>query len=185
MIMMTCAAPMFDANNQFIGCVTVDVEISDIKEIATNIKVGKSGYAMLLTSSGVFMGYKNDAYISKATNIVNVSNSSMAEAGKEILSSATGTSEFTDDDGDDAHNIDEISESISEMSSTIERTMGEVSYAINNIAESTQVTAASSADSVKAVSDVADVVAEVVEMSAKEEVIASDLSQAVSGFTLE
>ena len=100
MIMMSCAAPMFDANNQFIGCVTVDVEISEIKEIATNIKVGNSGYAMLLTSSGVFMGYKNDAYISKETNIVNVSNSSMAEAGKKILSSATGTSEFTDDDGE-------------------------------------------------------------------------------------
>ncbi|MCR5515274.1 MAG: methyl-accepting chemotaxis protein [Lachnospira sp.] len=100
MVMMTCVAPMFDTNNNFIGCVTVDVEISEIKEIATSIQIGESGYAMLLTSSGIFIGYKNDDYISKATNITNVTNSSMAKAGEEILASATGKSEFTDDDGE-------------------------------------------------------------------------------------
>ena len=98
-IMMSCTAPMFNDAGKYIGCVTLDISVDEISEIATNISIGKTGYAMLITSSGQIIGYKESSYVTNMTNINKISNSSMATLGQTIISQSSGMGEAEDDDG--------------------------------------------------------------------------------------
>ncbi|MBQ7725245.1 MAG: PDC sensor domain-containing protein, partial [Lachnospiraceae bacterium] len=52
-IMATCSAPIFDASGNYIGCITVDTELTQIQEIVSVMKLGKDSEAMFLDSQGV------------------------------------------------------------------------------------------------------------------------------------
>ncbi len=95
-VMMTCAAPILD-DGKYVGCVTVDMEISDIQSEITALKVGEEGFAFLLSSSGTFLGYKDEEKIASANNITDDENSSLAAAGELILASESGTTSYTED----------------------------------------------------------------------------------------
>lgn len=97
LIMMTCASPIKSASGAFVGCVTVDIEITDIQEITTDIKVGKEGYALLLSSDGTFIGFRNNDYVSKGVKITSANNKSLAEAGEEILAGDSGDTGYKND----------------------------------------------------------------------------------------
>ncbi len=87
--------------------------------------------------------------------------------------------------GEDALNFAEISERLSEMTTNIERTMGEVGSAITNIAESTQTTADNSGKVMEAVTDVAEIVENVSRMSKGQEEIADTLNDVVHQYKLD
>ena len=65
LIMSTCTMPMFDGD-KFLGCVTVDIELSSIQEIISNISIGKTGSAMLTTAEGTYMGGVSDELLQLA-----------------------------------------------------------------------------------------------------------------------
>lgn len=87
--------------------------------------------------------------------------------------------------GDDADSISDISGKIAEMTDGIERIMGEVSLAIQNIAESSQSTADNSSRIMESVSEVSKVVTNVSDMSKNQEEISEGLAGVVSKFRLE
>ena len=86
--------------------------------------------------------------------------------------------------GLDAEAIEIFSNKLAVMSEDIERIMGEVGSAIQNIAESAQSTADNSSRTMESVNEVSGVVDEVSDMSKEQQSIAGDLSEVVRTFKL-
>jgi Methyl-accepting chemotaxis protein len=84
----------------------------------------------------------------------------------------------------DAENIDKIANRISEMSSNMERTINEVSDAVQNIAEAAQNTSVSSGNILNTVSEVSTAVDSIGEMAMEQEQISKGLDELVNKFTL-
>lgn len=96
-IMSTCSIPIFNHNNTYIGCITVDMELTSIQTLVGDIKVGEGGSGLLLTADGTYI-YGDD--LEKATNsekIMEDDNSSLAEAAVEIMGNQKGTSSYVKD----------------------------------------------------------------------------------------
>ncbi len=94
-VMATCSAPLFD-NGTYIGCVTVDIELSSIEEAAAAIKMGRTGTAMLLTSSGVYLYAQEAEKAESGMNILEDSNSSLVALGKKALGAESGDGTYTE-----------------------------------------------------------------------------------------
>ncbi|MCR5671371.1 MAG: methyl-accepting chemotaxis protein [Butyrivibrio sp.] len=85
LIMATCSAPIYDGDT-FIGCVTVDMELSNIQNMVSNMKVGKTGVAILTASDGTYLYTQDTDAVANAVNITADSNSSLAAAGSKMMS---------------------------------------------------------------------------------------------------
>lgn len=92
-IMSSCAAPII-VNGGFMGCVTVDIELTTITNLINDIKVGETGSAMLLTGSGTYLAGTSDENIQNAVNIMDDANASLAKAGSEIVNSESGVTSY-------------------------------------------------------------------------------------------
>lgn len=88
-IMSSCACPII-VDGKYIGCVTVDIELGSITELINNIKVGKTGNAILTTGSGTYLAGVEGDKIQNATNITADENASLAKAGTQIVSTESG-----------------------------------------------------------------------------------------------
>ncbi|MCI5873604.1 MAG: methyl-accepting chemotaxis protein [Clostridiales bacterium] len=97
-VMSSCTMPIFD-NDKFIGCVTVDIELSSIQNVINSIVVGEGGYAMLVTSNGTYLAGVDEQKVSEGASILADPNSSLAAAGEDILANANGQTVFNDDSG--------------------------------------------------------------------------------------
>ena len=96
-IMSTCSAPIYNASGEYIGCVTVDIVLDTISNIAESIKVGKTGSAILLTSSGVYLYTDDASKVSDGANILDDENASLVAIAPGILANETGQARFEDD----------------------------------------------------------------------------------------
>ena len=95
-IMSTCSAPIYNNANEFIGCVTVDLVLDTISDIAASIQVGKTGTAILTTSSGVYL-YTSDAQkVQDGVSILDDENTSLVNAANEALAAESGIGEFSE-----------------------------------------------------------------------------------------
>ena len=88
-IMSSCSTPIIE-NGKYIGCITVDMELSAIEEVISNIKVGRGGTGMLLNSQGIYIAGTDEEMIQSATSILDDPNASLAKAGSEMLSKEAG-----------------------------------------------------------------------------------------------
>ncbi len=95
-IMATCSAPMFDRSGSFIGCVTVDIELSSIEQCAAAITMGRTGSAMLTTAGGVYLYAQDPVKASEGLNILNDSNASLVTLGNTVLGASSGESSYTE-----------------------------------------------------------------------------------------
>ena len=95
-VMATCSAPIFDENKNYIGCVTVDIQLGSIEEAVGSITMGETGSAMLTTSSGVFLYHRDTTKSENGENILEDSNKSLAGLGNTVLSNDKGTGTYTD-----------------------------------------------------------------------------------------
>lgn len=95
LVMSTCATPII-VNGKFLGCVTVDIELSAITGIIDNLKVGQTGTAMLLTEGGTYLAGVDTAKVANNENITNEANSSLAALGNLVVSSDNGSSTYQD-----------------------------------------------------------------------------------------
>lgn len=73
--MSTCSTPIYDGD-KYIGCVTVDMELGQINDFISSIKVGKAGNAMLLSSEGVYIAGVSDEILQNANKITEDKNAS-------------------------------------------------------------------------------------------------------------
>lgn len=97
-IMSSCTMPVYDGST-FIGCVTVDVELSSIEQVISQIKIGEGGTAFLLSESGTYLAGVDSKKISDMMSVLNETNKSLVKAGETILSGDRGETYYTSDDG--------------------------------------------------------------------------------------
>lgn len=98
-IMSTCAMPIL-VNDQFIGCVTVDIQLDAITTLVDNIKVGDAGRGMLLTAEGVYIGGAADDKIQNSVVITEDKDApALAKAAEKILAGDSGETSYKGSDG--------------------------------------------------------------------------------------
>ncbi|SCY19437.1 methyl-accepting chemotaxis protein [Butyrivibrio sp. INlla14] len=90
LVMSTCSAPIYD-NDVYIGCVTVDMELSNVQALVSSIKVGSTGRAMLLDSTGVYIHCDDPSKVENGLNIVDDENKELATLGTNIVANASET----------------------------------------------------------------------------------------------
>ncbi len=95
-VMATCSAPIYDENKNYIGCVTVDIQLGSIEATVGSITMGNTGSAMLTTSSGVYLYHKDTSKSENGENILQDSNASLAALGSKVLSSTDGEGVYSD-----------------------------------------------------------------------------------------
>ncbi len=89
LVMSTCSAPIYDGDT-YIGCVTVDIELSTLHNIVSEIKMGKSGGAMLVSSDGTYISSPDTDKVNNAVKIQEDPEASLAKVGSEIMKSDKG-----------------------------------------------------------------------------------------------
>ncbi|MCR5272631.1 MAG: methyl-accepting chemotaxis protein [Lachnospiraceae bacterium] len=94
-VMSSCSTPIL-VDGTYIGCVTVDMELTNIKDTVEAVQVGEGGTAMLTTSSGTYLGGVDAEKLENATAITADENTSLAAAGTEILANDSGSTSYTD-----------------------------------------------------------------------------------------
>ncbi|MBO7353563.1 MAG: hypothetical protein J6U61_04815 [Lachnospiraceae bacterium] len=78
LIMSTCSAPILSDDGKYLGCVTVDIELSSITDLVNGISVGKTGKAIMLDSVGTYLAGVDDSKIANARKITEDSDKDMA-----------------------------------------------------------------------------------------------------------
>ena len=93
--MATASVPFYNENKKLVGMATVDIDLSDLQKVVSNIKVGEKGWAFLLDKTGRYM-YDRDTEKNMKVSIPEEKNLSLAEAGKEILKNKHGRTVYTE-----------------------------------------------------------------------------------------
>ena len=93
-VMSTCSAPIFNNQDIFLGCVTVDITLGSIEQITSEITMGRTGTAMLTTESGVYLYDLDSSKAENGDNILNDSNASLAKMGSEVLANESGSTKY-------------------------------------------------------------------------------------------
>ena len=93
-IMATCSAPIFNANGDYVGCITVDTELTQIQEIVSGMKLGNDSEAMFLDSQGFFLYDKDDSKMDGTCTLANDSNASLAAVASTIMGSESGVTSY-------------------------------------------------------------------------------------------
>ncbi len=103
LIMASCSAPIYD-NGTFVGCVTVDMELTNIQDMIKAIQIGKTGIAMMVSSDGTYIYTQDDSKVQNAVKITEDSNASLAAAGSTVVSSnSTSVGETYFSEGKDTY----------------------------------------------------------------------------------
>ncbi len=94
-VMATCSTAIYNAADQYIGCITVDIVLDTISEIVGSVRVGRTGHAIMVSGIGNYIYSPDDSKISKETNITTDDDGIKAIAGR-IVSEATGKGNYND-----------------------------------------------------------------------------------------
>ncbi len=84
-IMASCSAPIYD-NGVFVGCVTVDMELTDMEDMVKNIQVGKTGTALLFDSDGTYIYCQDEQKVQDGVKVTEDDNPDLARAGGVLMS---------------------------------------------------------------------------------------------------
>lgn len=93
--MVNCSAPMYNADGTYMGCVTVDITLDEIQNLVSQMSVGKTGKAFLISSDGTYL-YTQDSGKIMNEKITDSKNSSLAKVGTKMLDSDSGKACFTE-----------------------------------------------------------------------------------------
>nr|WP_198508005.1 methyl-accepting chemotaxis protein [Bacillus sp. FJAT-42315] len=96
--MITVTAPFYNKNNQFSGVVTGDIDLSNLKSLISNLKIGETGYAFLLDGKGNFLASPHEEETIDL-QIENHPNKSLAAIGKDIVAKESGQLQYENQNG--------------------------------------------------------------------------------------
>ncbi|MEW8955417.1 methyl-accepting chemotaxis protein [Clostridium sp.] len=91
--MVTSSSPFYDENKNFMGVVTSDIELSTIKNMIEGIRIGDTGRAFLIDSSGTYLADKDQNKV-MTKSILEDENKSLKKLGEEVLKNKNGQSSF-------------------------------------------------------------------------------------------
>ena len=86
--MSSCSAPIYDGD-KFIGCVTVDMELTNISEMVSNIKIGSTGRAILLSSDGTYIYTDDNEKVQNGVKMQEDPDANVAAGGQMILANSS------------------------------------------------------------------------------------------------
>jgi len=89
-MMVTVTQPFFDSEGQFWGNTTVDMDLTDIKNMIGSVKIGKTGKAFLVGSGGQYISFFDDSR-TVDMQIQNDPDPALAALGKLVMSQDRGT----------------------------------------------------------------------------------------------
>ena len=87
-IMSSCSAPIYDGD-KFIGCVTVDMELTNISEMVSTIKIGSTGRAILLSSDGTYIYTDDNEKVQNGVKMQEDPDANVAAGGQMILANSS------------------------------------------------------------------------------------------------
>ncbi len=93
-IMATCSAPMFNSEGEFIGCITVDTELTSIQEIVSVMKLGNDSTAMLFDSAGIYLYDVDSSKIDGSSSISSDPNATLTAVSSTIMGNEKGTAAY-------------------------------------------------------------------------------------------
>lgn len=93
-IMASCSAPIYNSSGEFVGCVSVDMGLDYIEELVGKITMGKTGSALMISSTGAYIYSPDSEKVTSGTKITEDSNTSLAQAGQEVIANADGIAFF-------------------------------------------------------------------------------------------
>lgn len=70
-LMTSYVVPMYDAFGNFIGCFNTDVAMSQVQEKIDSVKIGKTGRAQLISTSGLYLTGDKDKILNEDYSITN------------------------------------------------------------------------------------------------------------------
>lgn len=97
LIMSTCTMPIYD-DSTYIGCISVDIEISTLQNLIDEITIGETGKAMMITESGTLLGGVEDEKIHSSENIQNLGGE-FDTFGKKVMDDEKGDAIYKDHEG--------------------------------------------------------------------------------------
>ena len=89
-IMSSCSAPIYDGST-YVGCVTVDMELTDISDMVSTIKIGSTGRAILLSSDGTYLYTDDSQKVMDGVKMSEDPDANIAAGGQMILSNSSDT----------------------------------------------------------------------------------------------
>ena len=94
-VMATCSAPIFDAEGKYIGCITVDTQLSSVQEFTSTMSIGNNSFPMLLDSNGAYIYDLDDSKITGSITIANDENTTLSALAADMLGTQEGIGEYT------------------------------------------------------------------------------------------
>lgn len=104
-IMSSCTAPIYSTDGIFLGCVTIDINLTSIQDIVNSIQIGDGGSAMLITDDGTYMAGVDSSLIEQSSKITDDENASLATAGDAILNNEDGSGITTYTNSNETYNL--------------------------------------------------------------------------------
>lgn len=92
-IMASCSCPVFNRDNKYLGCITVDLGLDAISTMVGGIKVGNSGSGIMTAADGTYI-YTED--MSKVSGGMKISDetSGIGTIANEVLGNESGNTSF-------------------------------------------------------------------------------------------
>ncbi|SFA81195.1 MULTISPECIES: methyl-accepting chemotaxis protein [unclassified Bacillus (in: firmicutes)] len=97
-LMATATAPFYEGDNQMQGVVTGDIDLNTLQEYVGNLKVGSTGWALLMDSKGNYLATPDKSKVMK-TQIQKDDNQSLANIGSKLLKGKSGNDSYEDSNG--------------------------------------------------------------------------------------
>lgn len=94
--MVTSSAPFYNANGQFMGVATADIDLTQMQQMLLSLDVVANGRVFLIDQNGVYIADEDSEKLLSA-NILDDENTSLAALGKQILSQGDGTGNYSVD----------------------------------------------------------------------------------------
>ncbi len=96
--MITTSVPLYNEKDEFIGVVTADTNLDSIQKMVQDTKVGKEGKSFLISEDGTYIADQDKQKIMKL-KILEDSNTSLRNIGKEMIKKEKGNGIYEDKNG--------------------------------------------------------------------------------------
>ncbi|MFA9465062.1 MAG: HD domain-containing phosphohydrolase [Velocimicrobium sp.] len=94
--MLSCSSPILDQDGNFLGCVTVDIQLSEMQKLVNSLITKEGGSAFIIDNEGYYLAATDISRVESGMNIKNESNESFQEIGRKIINNqGTGITSFS------------------------------------------------------------------------------------------
>ncbi|WP_281882869.1 methyl-accepting chemotaxis protein [Paenibacillus sp. YYML68] len=96
--MATAASPVYDTQSKFIGVTTVDMDLTTLQKMISDVKVGSSGWAFMIAKDGLYVAGPDQDRVMKV-KLQEDANPELAEMARKMLADKKGTAKYISEAG--------------------------------------------------------------------------------------